>query len=343
MRVGILSPDRQSTGGGVERFCWLLQRVLTAGGHHAELVGTPAGPRQGVDRLVGPWLRWSRAAGREASALESDILVTNGLLGRGIPRSRARIHVFHGNFVEHSLRSDQDQPTRERVRRLVGGGLAEALAGRGAVAVAVSRTSAREVRRLYGVRAPVVIPNCVDTDAFCPGPRAEARARLGLPEDRRLALFVGHFEFRKGGDFVAEGVRRGGFELMVAGRSGPHGARHLGVLDGQDLVHAYRAADCVVLPSRYEACSLVALEALACGVPLVATRVGWIHDLVEAVPSYEPLICGLGPDALAETLGSLHGMELGAAVEEARSLVLRENSLEAFGRRWNTLIERVAA
>jgi glycosyltransferase involved in cell wall biosynthesis len=102
-----------------------------------------------------------------------------------------------------------------------------------------------------------VIPNGVDTNLFAPGTRLQARDRLGLDSSERFALFVGRFEHRKGADVVPEACRKAGFTLLVAGSGAPSSARSLGVLSPADLAHAYRAADCVVLPSRYEACSFL--------------------------------------------------------------------------------------
>lgn len=343
MKIGVLSPDRSSTGGGVERFCWLLSEALVARGHEVTVVGDPPAPRRGLERLTGQWMRWSRDAGRQTETLGADVLITNGPLGRGISRTVRRVHVYHGVFPARSLVADRDLPVRELARRVLNAGLAEFLAGRGATVVAVSRSAARQARRFYGVADAAVIPNCVDTSVFTPGERDEARDRLGLPPRSKIALFVGRLEYAKGGDFVAEGVARGGFRLAVAGRTAPSGTFHLGQLATGDLVHAYRAADCIVLPSRYEACSLAGLEAIASGVPLICTRAGWFEDLLAAVPEYRALICEPTASSLAERLRALDRPEVQLATRRARDWVLRENSLHAFAERWGTLVERLAA
>lgn len=341
MKVGILSPEPLSSGGGVERFCWLVSEGLTARGHSVDIVGPDAGRSRRHERVAGHWMRLSRSGGRALDRLDSDVLVSNGFLGLGVDASRRRIHVYHGVFPARTIAADGNHPLRERARRLVNAGFAEGLAGRNATVVAVSRSAARQVRRFYGRDDTVVIPNCVDTAKFTPGSRSEARDYFGLPQKARIALFVGRLEYTKGGDLVAEGAARAGFDLAVAGGSAPPGAHHLGLLDGEALVYAYRAADCVVLPSRYEACSLAGLEALATGVPLVCSRVGWFEDLFTAVPDYEAMACETNVASLASALRRLAAGPPTKAIGEARDLVRREHSLQVFGQRWGRIVERV--
>ncbi len=165
--------------------------------------------------------------------------------------------------------------------------------------VALTTTEADLLVSTYGrVRAPVhVIPNGVDVERFRPPDateRSRARAALNIDDDRTVAVFVGHEFERKGLPLVSEGLRRaGGVTLLVVGgspdmirRAEAH-ARELGVANRVQFVGTHDdpvtflwASDVLVLPSAYEANALVLLEALACGLPVVATRVGFAPDLV---------------------------------------------------------------
>ncbi|WOP17204.1 glycosyltransferase family 4 protein [Raineyella sp. LH-20] len=146
--------------------------------------------------------------------------------------------------------------------------------------------------------AAVVIPNGVDIQRFHPvGPaeRAVLRGRLGLPVDRTLAVFVGHEFDRKGLPLaLAALVDRPGTDLVVVGgtpamiAAARHRAVTLGVAERvhfvgrqDDPVPWIQAGDVFVLPSAYEANALVLLEALACGLPVIATRVGFAPDLLD--------------------------------------------------------------
>jgi D-inositol-3-phosphate glycosyltransferase len=148
-----------------------------------------------------------------------------------------------------------------------------------------------------------VIPAGVDHAAFSPGDRVAARRRLRLA-DRPTLLFVGRIQPLKGVD-LAIGALAGLDDptatlVVVGGPSGVEGAAELArvrsmVLDlgledrvqfvpprlHEALAAYYRAADVVLVPSRTESFGLVALEAAACGTPVVAADVGGLRSIVD--------------------------------------------------------------
>ena len=149
---------------------------------------------------------------------------------------------------------------------------------------------------LLNGREAVTIPNGIDTRAFSPEPRAEARARLGLPAEAPLLLFGaagGLDDPRKGFDLLAAAIGGAavaltamGTELVAVGGGDigtlPLPAHLLGhVSDPARLRDAYAAADLVVAPSRLENLSLMVLEALACGTPVIAFDVGGMPDMIQ--------------------------------------------------------------
>jgi D-inositol-3-phosphate glycosyltransferase len=149
------------------------------------------------------------------------------------------------------------------------------------------------IHRADPARIDVVHPG-VDLDVFHPGDRQAARAALGLPLDEGVVAFVGRIQPLKAPDIVLRAAARlPGVRIVVAG--GPSGsglaspdglvrlADELGITDRvtflppqsrTDLVTLFQAANLVAVPSYSESFGLVALEAQACGTPVVAAAVG---------------------------------------------------------------------
>ena len=168
---------------------------------------------------------------------------------------------------------------------------------------------ADQIASLYGGEPGRIriVPPGVDHAFFGPGHRPQARRALGLPLDGRLLLFVGRIQPLKRADVAIEALaelRAHGDEpyrlVVVGGPSGPHGEKSLhslyDVADARgvrEFVHFiepqphellssyYRAADVCLVPSRSESFGLVALEAAACGTPVVASAVGGLTTLVD--------------------------------------------------------------
>jgi glycosyltransferase involved in cell wall biosynthesis len=140
-----------------------------------------------------------------------------------------------------------------------------------------------------GLEESRVIPNGVDLDRFSPGDRGEARRRLGLPADARVLLFAANStrsnEFK---DFATleRALERLGSEVIAvsvgeAGESRRIGSAELRMVEPQsDLTPWYRAADLYVHPARADTFPTTVLEALASGLPVVASAVGGIPELV---------------------------------------------------------------
>jgi len=193
----------------------------------------------------------------------------------------------------------------------------------------------------------IIVPPGVDTSRFYPIPVDEARESIGLPSGERILLFVGRIEPLKGLDTLLRAIallRESGvqcqaphFLVVIGGDPDASGenltsemarlqalSRELGLNDlvlflgkrAQDtLPYYYSAADVLIMPSHYESFGMVALEAMACGTPVVASQVGGLAFLVQdgqtgfAVPNGDvPALSDrltrlLTDSALRETLG----------------------------------------
>lgn len=338
--VLVVSPAVGNTG-GVERTSDLLRRALEARDWRVEIVTPDEHPPRWASRTgVSPL--WSSRR-LMADLPPADLMISSSAFGLWAPEGLARIHVFHGTLIEHTIHGDLDLPLRERARRALGSIVGEGGAGRGATRVAVSESAAREVRRWFREDVDEVIPNGVDTDVFRPRDRAEARRRFGLDPDGRYALFVGRTEVRKGADLLLPSCAAAGYELLVAGASTLDGGRELGLLSPDETAWAYAAADCVLFPTRYEACSWVVLEALASGTPLVTTRVGWMETFLRELPDYRALCVWPDVGDISARLASLPGEDHAALTAAARAWMEENGSYAVFAERWGALAERVFA
>ena len=188
-------------------------------------------------------------------------------------------------------------------------------------------------------RIDVVHPG-VDLATFTPGDKRIARAALGIDQGESVVAFVGRIQPLKAPDVLLRAAAKlPGLRVVIAGGpsgsglAAPHGlvslAEELGITDRvtflppqsrQQLVEVYRAADLVAVPSHSESFGLVAVEAQACGTPVVAAAVGGlpvaVRDGVSGV-----LVDGHDPDDWAAAIGGVlsrgpHTMAA-AAVEHA--------------------------
>jgi D-inositol-3-phosphate glycosyltransferase len=167
---------------------------------------------------------------------------------------------------------------------------------------------AKQLVRLYDADPAriEIVPPGVDHAFFAPGNRRQARRALGLPETGAMLLFVGRIQPLKRADVAVRALHElaaahpDAFLVLVGGPSGPRGDEELAdlhrLVDELGLTDAvrfvapqrhellstwYRAADVCLVPSRSESFGLVALEAAACGTPVVAAAVGGLTTLVD--------------------------------------------------------------
>jgi D-inositol-3-phosphate glycosyltransferase len=217
-------------------------------------------------------------------------------------------------------------------------------------AICVSCTEEdRQFRSLYGTppgTLEIVAPG-VEHAFFAPGDKRGARHALGLDKTAPLLLFVGRIQPLKGLDVAIEALARlhdtNARLLVVGGASGTEGNEEvsrinqlvddLGVADRVTFVEPqphhmlstyYRAADIVVVPSRSESFGLVALEAAACGIPVVASGVGGLLTIVHH-GSTGYLVAERKAEHFADYINQLieHPMDAAAMGERAADMARR--------------------
>ncbi len=244
------------------------------------------------------------------------------------------VHMFH-TLGEMKNRIARNESEKEGAYRLDGERRVLKMADR---IVAATLAEQAQLQWLYkaDLGKVVIIPPGVDISHFYPIPPDEAKQFLGVKADERMVLFVGRIEPLKGVETLIRAMSR----LRMTEFTGQRPV-HLAIIGGDPYVsrdemtgemtrlqalcrelcmdrmvlflgkrsqdtlpYYYSAADLLVMPSHYESFGMVALEAMACGTPVIASQVGGLAFLIRDgvtgfhVPDGEP-------DALAERLTTL--------------------------------------
>ncbi|MFT3716808.1 MAG: D-inositol-3-phosphate glycosyltransferase [Gordonia sp. (in: high G+C Gram-positive bacteria)] len=275
-----------------------------------------AGPFEGLDKrdLPGQLCAFSANVLRAEAAQEPgyyDLIHSHYWLSGQVgwlARDRWRVPLVH---TAHTLAAVKNASlaagdTAEPMMRVIGEQQVVAEADR---LIANTSTEKTELVEMYGAdpgRVDVVTPGA-DLDTYTPGDKNAARARLGLDPADTLVTFVGRIQPLKAPDVLLAAAAplikadpTGHLRLLVVG--GPSGtglerpramedlAERLGIADRvtflpprapADLADVYRASDVVAVPSFSESFGLVAVEAQACGTPVIAANVGGLGVAVD--------------------------------------------------------------
>jgi D-inositol-3-phosphate glycosyltransferase len=179
-----------------------------------------------------------------------------------------------------------------------------AIAGAADRIVVASRHEQHLLTSLYSANGGkiAVVPCGVDLERFFPIDKQAARTKLGLRDGERIILFVGRIEPLKGIDILINAAAQlhedENFRVLIVGGDAraeaevatlralaerldiDHHISFVGAVAHEELPMYYNAADVCVVPSYYESFGLVAVEAMACGVPVVASRVGGLTSTI---------------------------------------------------------------
>jgi len=297
-----------------------LPRISNGLGSGARVIHVPTGPEQPYDkhRVYDHLPEFVEGVRNQAAAdgIDYDVLHSHywlsGAAARGLLEewSVPVVHMAHTlgamkNVVAEKRPEERETERRVQVEREIAA-LADAL-------VASTPTEERQLVELYGAEADKihVIPPGVDTERFHPIPAEHAKQHVAVCTDRAMILFVGRIEPLKGIDTLLKAIghvaerrpeMRESLCVPIIGGQADEIREHeemgrlaelrkqLGIEDvvtflgskNQDtLQYYYSAAEMVVMPSDYESFGMVALEAMACGTPVVASDVGGLAFLVK--------------------------------------------------------------
>ena len=301
-------------------------------GKRSRMIHLPAGPEQPYDKNLVydhlPEFVDGMLAQAEADGIRYDILHSHywlsGVVARELRQrwSTPIMHMFHtlGKMKNVVAQRAQDLETTRRID------VEAEIVQSADVLIAATPVEEQQLVRLYDAdpdRIQIVSPG-VDTERFHPIPERYAKEQIALCPDCRIILFVGRIEPLKGIDNLLRAVAhvvddlpdlRNSLRVPIIGGD-PDRVRQdeemvhleelreeldigdivtfLGAQDQDLLQYYYSAAEMVVMPSDYESFGMVALEAMACGTPVIASDVGGLSYLVRhartgyRVPARDP-------------------------------------------------------
>jgi len=316
-----------------------IARISTRLGPNGRVIHLPAGPETPYDKnriadhlpeFTSRVLDFARREGLRYDVIHSHYWLS-GLAARDLAPAWGApiVHMFHtlGQMKNSVASTPEEWETERRIR---GEQEVMAIADRLVAATPLERA---QMVWLYGADAAKidVVPCGVDLDLFSPIPQDEAKQMLGLPLERCVILFVGRIEPLKGIDTLLRAIAliapempcwRDELAVVIIGGAPGAGIEQVsaelarleqlraelgiedlvtfqGAKDQDKLVYYYSAAEMTVMPSHYESFGMVALESMACGTPVVASKVGGLAFNVQ-----DGQTGFLVPDGDAEMLAS---------------------------------------
>ncbi|HEY8173110.1 MAG TPA: glycosyltransferase [Dehalococcoidia bacterium] len=333
-------------------------------GPNSRVINIDAGPADTIDKDAIPThfdeFERNLLAFVDREGLAYDIVTSHYWMSGAIAmRLRERWNVPHvamfhtlGEVKKRARVSEHETPARIE---------AEGAIARDADAIVVASQHEKHLlQALYGADAAKidVVPCGVDLDLFAPMDKEHARRKLGLRDGERIILFVGRIEPLKGIDILISAAAQlhedENFKVLIVGGDAraeaevaqlqalaerldiDHHVSFVGAVAHEELPMYYNAADVCVVPSYYESFGLVAVESMACGTPVVASRVGGLTSTIsDGETGY--LIPWRCPEPFAERLELLlDNDELRASFGRAG-----REAVERF--RWANVADAVAA
>jgi glycosyltransferase involved in cell wall biosynthesis len=304
--VAAVNPEHPAAS-GVQSYVMTLGRKLAELDQEVEILGLGSKPS------VIDGVSFVPVAGKVRSAFEFVLA-----LWRHLKRWHDSASIVHAHRPDDLIPFHLLQPRTTKVITLHGVHSVHVKARRGQAAAVVYRMGEEfslartrsiicvspDTRNYFSARYPRltprlrIIPAGIDLDCFCPRDRSLARARLGISGDEKIAIYVGRFEPEKDPQSIMDafsplrekhpnarllmvGDGRLDSQLRHRAKSSPESIRILKPMPQDELAWILAASDLLVLASKHEGLPTIALEALACGIPVVGPPVGVLPDVVK--------------------------------------------------------------
>jgi glycosyltransferase involved in cell wall biosynthesis len=169
-------------------------------------------------------------------------------------------------------------------------GTFEKLSGWNKEIVSVSKLIKEQIKGYYGLDSTVIY-NGIDTEKFKPIPQQEARVILDLPKENPIGIFVGRPKYSKGFDIFLKVAKANKDINFLCVTDWNINLKNKNILvrhniPNNEMYKYYSASDFLIFPSRFEGCSYVPLEAMACDLPVVASKTGLFYEIDSGQAGY---------------------------------------------------------
>jgi len=327
MKILIITPYLKFPG-GVEKMNQYLEEIFIELGHSVEFLTTEGTTAQNT---AGWKIHLFGKPAMTANAFKNlaknfDLVICNGEFGWGID-SKKMISIFHGSFkgIRDSLSGNL---SLKDYLSLTWQSILQARSAKGKYVITVSEYC-KKVLKGQGINVDLVISNFVDINKYKPT----------LEENKRKNyLFIGKYHYKgKGIDVLEELSQKYNVPITCVTDKKPGG--NLTWTESTltvQLEKVYNEHRILIFPSRFESSGLVALEAMACGVPIVMNRVGCAIELEKEIPEF---VCSSNNASEYHEKIQIIEKNYAEYAKKARDYILKYHSETQFKESWKRLLD----
>lgn len=329
MKIVIITPFKNGTG-GVETVNHLLSTIFSEKHWEVDYITTDNFQPTFWDRvfikLVGlPYVTYKKS---KTLISDYDVVICNGEFGFGIKHPHS-INLFHGSYkgLRDYLRK---QYSFWQYLALTKAMIIQKISTKGKYVVAVSEFI-KNILEKNGIQVDKVITNCVNTNIFQPQNSVRKKQHL---------LFVGSYNYYAKGFDILENLATSGYKIdCVTDRDPGMQLSWLQNLPNSDMPRVYNEHKILLFPSRFEGASMVVLEAMACGVPVIINNVGIGPELRKEIPEFVILDNNRG-EGFSKKIKTIE-KKYDLYSLKARKYVLENHSYDEYKKEWVGLVEMI--
>ncbi|WP_176694423.1 glycosyltransferase family 4 protein [Paraliobacillus sp. PM-2] len=343
MKIALLTPNKNSNG-GVE----VYNNYLTTIFQDVDIFYYDSNnvKKRGIKKKLKPFeeIKKSYHVGREFIKAHKknkyDLVISNGMFGWYLYFKKVDavlVNIYHGNYVGY-LKANMNINIKKAIVFSIKG-FFERISGYKKQCITVSKFNQKQLERYYGLNSSVIHVG-VDMSKFKIIPTNEARELFSFPQNSKLYLFVGRIDENKGINTILRIAKNNPDIKFIIVGSGSLNSKisnviHFNGISNKDMYKLYSAVNGVLIPSHFESASLVAIESLATGTPILMNRTGYSVEINENFPEFISNI----DDFEVDFKKFNNQVESKYLKEELREWAVKNFSISVFEKRWKSFVK----